>query len=54
MHVMIPKVFTMLDAANQVTDWCKENHTNDTKTKEIVITFAKDPPHNPLININGT
>ncbi len=46
----------MQDAADQVTDWFKENHTklNGTKTKEMVITFAKDPPHIPLININGT
>ncbi len=47
---------TMQDAADQGTDWSKENHTklNGTKTKEMVITFAKDPPHIPLININGT
>ncbi len=39
-----PLESTMLDAADQVTDWSKENHTklNGTKTKEMVITFAKD------------
>ncbi len=47
---------TMQDAEDQVTDWSKKNHTklNGTKTKEMVLTFAKDPPHIPLINMNGT
>ncbi len=51
-----PLESTMQDSADQVTDWSKENHTklNRTKTKEMLITFAKDPPHIPLVNINGT
>ncbi len=50
-----PLESTMQDAADQVTDWSKENHTklNGTNPKERVITFAKEPPHIPLINING-
>ncbi len=51
-----PLESTMQDAADQLTDWSNENHTklNGTKTKEMIITFAKGPPHIPLININGT
>ncbi len=51
-----PLESAMQNAADQVTDWSKKNHTklNGTKTKEMVITFAKDPPHIPLININST
>ncbi len=51
-----PLQSTMQGAADQVTDWSKDNHTkiNGTKTKEMVITFAKDPHHIRLININGT
>ncbi len=47
---------TMQDAADQVTDWSKEIRTklNGTKTKEMIITYAKDSPHIPLINMNGT
>ncbi len=50
-----PLESTMQDAADQVTDWTKENHTklNGTTTKEMIITFANDTPHIPLINING-
>ncbi len=45
-----PLESTMQNAADQVTDWSKKNHTklNGTKTKEMVITFAKDPPSHSL------
>ncbi len=42
-----PLESTTQDAADQVTDWSKENHTklNGTKTKEMVISFAKGSSH---------
>ncbi len=41
-----PLESTMHDAADQVTDWSKENQTklNGTKTKGNDNTFCKGPP----------
>ncbi len=51
-----PAEAKMQDASNNVVKWTEENNTriNGVKTKEMTITFKKNPPPIPPVNINGT
>ncbi len=40
---------------NDIVEWSDDNNTriNGKKTKEIIISFKKKPPHFPLLKIAG-
>ncbi len=46
----------MQDASGNIVKWTEENNTriNGAKAKEIIITFQKNSPPIPPLNINGT
>ncbi len=51
-----PAESKMQDTSDNVVKWTEENNTriNGVKTKEMTITFQKNPPPITPLNINGT
>ncbi len=45
----------MQDDVNDIVEWSDDNNTriNGKKTKEMIISFKKKPPHFPPLKVRG-
>ncbi len=54
-EVIDPADSIMQDVVNDIVKWSDDNNTriNGNKTKEMIISFKKKPPHFPLLKVRG-
>ncbi len=54
-EVIDPADSTMHDEVNDIVEWYDDNNTriNVKKTKEMIISFKRKPPHFPPLKVRG-